>query len=174
MLTPLLFAAIAIGAAAVPGRAAIPIVLAVALINVMVTNEHLARLIRFGPEPMWTDATGPLGRTHASSGASRVFVADWGIGPAVSLMMAGDSTVSNAIEPFTRHHMDPEEERRLVERLGERDALFIGHVEGRQYFPSATQLLFETAKQEGFERTSEAVIPDSHGRHVFEVYRFHR
>lgn len=179
-LWPLLAAFLAIGLAAVfpPGRAgAVACGLVCAVVagsNVAVTNEYLARLIRFGPEPMWTDAVFPLAAELRASGARYVHPADWGIGDPVKLLTAGSVIVEDAVQPIMRQELDEEERRRLLERLEHPDAVFVGYVEGRRYFPRAAELLDQAAREAGYARRRARIIEDRRGRPVFELFRFVR
>lgn len=177
-LWPLLAAFLAIGLAAVfpPGRAgAVGCGIVCALVagsNVAVTNEYLARLIRFGPQPMWTDAVFALAEEVRASGARYVHPADWGIGDPVKLLTAGAVIVEDAVQPIMRQELDEQERRRLLERLEHPDALFVGYVEGRRYFPRAGELLDQAAREAGYARRQIRVIEDRRGRPVFEVFEF--
>jgi 4-amino-4-deoxy-L-arabinose transferase-like glycosyltransferase len=177
-LWPLLAAFLAIGlAAAFPaGRAgALGCGLVCALAagsNVAVANEHLARLIRFGPQPLWTDAVFPLAEEIRAAGVRYVHPADWGIGDVVKLLTAGAVVVEEAVQPVMRQELDEDERRRLLERVARPGALFAGHVEGRRYFPRANDLLDQAAREAGFTRQRIGLVEDSRGRPVFELFRF--
>ena len=179
-LWPLLHAFLAIGLAAVfpsgrKGAAACGLVCALAAgSNVLVTNEYLARLIRFGPGPLWTDAVYPLAEKIRQVDARYVHPADWGMGDAVKLLAAGAVTVEDAIQPITRQELDEEERRRVLERVERPGALSIGYVEGRQTFPTAGRLLDQAAQEAGFTRRTVSIVPDRRGRPVFELFRYSR
>ncbi|MCW5978237.1 MAG: glycosyltransferase family 39 protein [Bryobacteraceae bacterium] len=140
--------------------------------NVLVTNEYLARLVRFGPEPLWTDAVFPLAGYIERAGVPQVYVADWGMGDTLRLLFHGKIQLGNAIEPFTRTAMDDEERRHVHERLARTDSLFVAYAEGRKVFPQAEQLVFRLAGEAGYRREMPTVIHDRRGRPVFEAYRF--
>lgn len=178
MLWPLLYGIIGIGLASIrfPRRIGVAlagiIVAVVSVSNALVTNEHLARLVRFGPEPLWTDAVFPLTTYLEQSGAPLVYASDWGMGDTLRLLFDGKIQLGNSIEPFSRTAMDDEERRHIHERIERTDALFVGYSGARKVFPQAEQLLFQVAGQAGYRREVLKVVQDSHGRPVFEVYRF--
>ncbi len=177
-LWPLLSAFVAVGLAAIfpAGRAGALACGAVCILaagsNAVVTNEYLARLIRFGPEPLWTDAVFPLAEEIRASGAGYVHPADWGIGDPVKLLAAGKVIVEDAVQPIMRQELDQEERRRVLERVARPDALFVGYVEGRRYFPRAGELLDQAAREAGFTRRTIGLAGDGRGRPVFELFRF--
>jgi hypothetical protein len=177
-LWPLLAAFLAIGlAAAFPtGRAgALGCGIVCSLVagsNIAVTNEYLARLIRFGPQPPWTDAVFALAEEIRAAGARYVHPVDWGIGDPVKLLLAGQARVEDAVQPIMRQELDDDEQRRLLERLQHPGAVFVAYVEGRRYFPRAGELLDYAARQAGFVRRQIRTVADRRGRPVFEVFRF--
>lgn len=180
MLWPLLHGFLALGLAALGDlrpwglRVSAVLVLTAASSNVLAINEHLARLIRFGPERMWTDAVFDLAVRVRASGARYFHPADWGMGDQVRLLTAGAVLVEEAVQPFSRESLDEEERRRVLERIERQEALFARYVPGWAYFPAAAHLLEETARQEGFEPVSVELVRDRRGRPVFELFRFRR
>jgi hypothetical protein len=179
-LWPLLYAIVAAGLASItcPRRLGLwlgsAIVAITAVSNVLVTNEHLARLLRFGPEPLWTDAVFPLTEVLQRSGIPQVYAADWGMGDTLRVLFNGKIQLGNAIEPFMRTVMEDEERRHIHERLERADALFVGYTNGRKVFPRAEQLLFQVAEETGYRREVVNIVRDANRRPVFEVYRFSR
>ena len=179
-LWPLLYGIIAVGLASIVSPRRVAVVLSsvivgiVAVSNVIVTNEHLARLIRFGPEPLWTDAVFPLTKYLQSSGVPQVYAGDWGMGDTLRLLFDGKIQLGNAIEPFSRTSMEDEERRHINERLERTDALFVGYASGRKVFAQAEQLVLQVAEEAGYRREVVKTIHDANGRHVFDVYRFLR
>lgn len=178
MLWPFLHAFLALGLAAVASsqrwsaRICALLVLFAASLNALATNEHLARLVRFGPERMWTDAIFGLADRVRTSGARYFHPADWGMGDQVRLLTAGGVIVEEAVQPFGRESLDEEERRRVLERIERPDALFARYEPGWAYFPAATRLLEETAQEAGFEAVRIATVRDRRGRPVFELFRF--
>lgn len=142
--------------------------------NMLVTNEHLARLVRFGPGLMFTDAVYPLSDYIRQSTARQVYAADWGMGDTLKLLLDDKTALGNAIEPFSRLEMDASERRRVLERMARSDAVFVGYTQGNEMFPAAKQLLLRCAREAGFRREVLEVVRDRNGRPIFEVYRFRR
>lgn len=178
MLWPFVHAFLAVGLAAVASvsrrvaRLCAFVVLLAASMNALATNEYLARLIRYGPERMWTDAIFELAHRVRDSGARYFHPADWGMGDQVRLLTAGSIVVEEAVQPFSRESLDEEERRLVLERIGRRDAVFARYVPGWGYFPAAIRLLEETAREAGFELAPIGIVQDRRGRPVFELFAF--
>jgi 4-amino-4-deoxy-L-arabinose transferase-like glycosyltransferase len=178
MLWPFLHAFLAVGLAAVASfsrwaaRLCALLVLSAATMNALATNEHLARLVRFGAERMWTDAIFELAERVRASGARYFHPADWGMGDQVRLLAAGGVMVEEAVQPFSRESLDEEERRRVLERVERPDAIFARYVPGWGYFPAAACLLEEAAREAGFEPAPIGIVQDRRGRPVFELFAF--
>jgi len=178
MLWPLVHAFLALGLAAAAGLCrsvaylCAVLVLFAASFNALAINEHLARLVRFGPERMWTDAVFDLAERVRATGARYFHPADWGMGEQVRLLTAGTIIVEEAVQPFSRESLDEEERRHILERIERQDGVFARYVSGWTYFPAAGRLLEQTARQEGFEPVSVELVRDRRGRAVFELFRF--
>lgn len=178
MLWPFLHGFLAVGLAAVASssrwaaRLCAVLVLSAASMNVLATNEHLARLVRFGGERMWTDAIFELADRVGGSGVRYFHPADWGMGDQVRLLAAGGVIVEEAVQPFSRESLDEEERRRVLERVERRDAVFARYVPGWAYFPAAARLLEEAAREAGFELAPIGIVQDRRGRPVFELFAF--
>jgi hypothetical protein len=52
------------------------------------------------------------------------------------------------------------------------DYIFINHTKDFTFFPGVNDKLVKYAADNGYRREIMAVIPDSNGRPVYEVYRF--
>ncbi len=157
-------------------RAAAPLCAAVVLMvaggNVLVFNEHLAGLIRYGPTTFWTDATQPLAVSLRRLQPAIVYAADWGMGDTLRAYLGRKVPVANAIEPFTRRELDGAERQQILKRMSFPGALFVGYTEGREVFPIAKQLLAEQAAETGFRKELLEIVCDSRGRPTFEIYSF--
>ncbi len=179
LLLPYLIAFIAVSFAAAldrlkRGRLVLAVVVtgAIAASNLLVVNEHLAGLIRYGAAPMWTDAIYPLTEAVRRIRPANVFVADWGMGDGLRMFLKGRPPVDNAINPFGREQLDDREREQILERAAVANGLFISHAGGREVFPVSQHLAEACAEQGGFRREPVGVIHDSRGREVFELYRY--
>ena len=54
------------------------------------------------------------------------------------------------------------------------DAVFIAHTRGNAFFPASNQRFESEAAARGYRKELVRTVDDSHGRHVFEVYRLRR
>ncbi len=148
------------------------VVLAVVVSNVLLWNTYFAGLIRFGPGPMWSDATYPLADRLREAQPGIVYAADWGMGDTLRMFLQGRIPMGNAIEPFYRDTLDPVERAHVVKRLEQPGAVFVSYADGRDTFPKAKRMVDQVARESGFRRESVATVRDRRGRPVFEIYRY--
>jgi hypothetical protein len=172
------FAAVAL-AAAMPVRTAamrrwavVAVAALVAASNMLLMNECLAGLIRFGPSPMWSDAVYPLAKSIEESWPEVVYVADWGMGDSLRMFLGHRVKVENAIEPFHRQELDEDERHRIVERIERPASVFVSYTDPRDMFPTAKRLLKQGAAEAGYDIEMIEVVHDRRGRAVFEIFRF--
>jgi len=140
--------------------------------NVLVMNEYLAGLIRFGPGRMWTDAVYPLAEVLKKRQPPIIYAADWGMGDTLRMLLEGKTPVAGAVEPFNRRQLDKFETEQVRKRLAEPGALFVSFVSGKETFPQARRLVLRCAEQAGYRRELLEVVRDRRGRPVFEIARY--
>jgi Dolichyl-phosphate-mannose-protein mannosyltransferase len=139
-------------------------------INVVVLNEHLARLIDGGSTTVWTDAIYPLSDKLRDTRATRVYVADWGILNSLRVLNRGTLPLEPAPDWFLLDN-----ERKLPpEELAAKGAIFIGHTAGNEITAGTAERLESLAESAGLRRQVLETINDRYARPVFEVYRFAR
>lgn len=147
-------------------------VLAVAGSNVLVLNEYLAGLARYGPARMWTDAVYPLAAYLERTQPGIVYVADWGMGDTLRFYLKDETPLGNAIEPFFRKELDERESGQIIARVSHPGSVFVSYTDGWDMFPQAKKLASECAAAAGYRRETLQLIRDRQGRAVFEIYRF--
>lgn len=146
------------------------VVLFLAATNLLLLNQYFYQLARFGPAGGWTDAiyglSGEIGRKQPA----QVVVADWGLLNPLALLQQGKLNMAFAGEQF----LSPAEseaqkawDRGLLER-----GLWMGHTDDFQIFPGVNNRIAQAAATAGYRKEVIEVIPDRHGRSVFEIYRF--
>ena len=66
-----------------------------------------------------------------------------------------------------------EEERAMLQRMMSKpDHIFINHTKDFEFFQGVNDKLVKYAAAAGYRREIQAVIADSYGRPVYEVYHF--
>lgn len=154
---PHAFAAVTL-AAAIPSRAALTAITAVATLSCAAVNGHnYSMLHERGTYPPWSDAIYPLARYLNETNPPHVFVNDWGILDQVRLLSAGRLRVDNSLD------LPPE---RYVTRA---DAVFVEHTDQWESIQGANARLRSVA---GYRAQTLETISDSKGRPIFRVYRF--
>ena len=58
--------------------------------------------------------------------------------------------------------------------LSDPDSVFVGHVREREVFQGVDERLDRFAESAGYRKQMVTVVPDSHGRPIFELFRFTR
>ena len=145
------------------GRAGIPALAAVLAVlmasGLLVTNEYRVLIVRNGGSQNWTDAILRLAGYMQGVPSTYVFCMDWGIGDSMRLLSRGKLPLRVGPDPATRPALKP-------------DQVFINHTTEFTFFPGVNDKLVNYAAAAGYRREVMAVIPDSNGRPVYEVYRF--
>lgn len=152
-------------------RAATAVALVLVAMNLLVVNEYLAELDRNGAAGNFSDA---LFRLYAEIPDSNrpVYVTDWGIANTLSMFHEGHLVVRSGLglfQPETPTKTDREIIKRIME---DPDAVFIGHVQERETMKGVNDHADREAALIGRRKQMIEIIDDSHGRPVFEVFRF--
>ncbi len=134
--------------------------------NLLVTNQYLSQLIRYGQSVTWTDAIYNLSdslRAHDND----IYVTDWGLFDQLIMLHEGRLAVQMVARA------DGEFEDGQVDRmLADQRAMFVTHVRDKRFFPKTDEHLESAAAALGYQRQVLATVADTKGRPVFEVYRF--
>lgn len=142
--------------------------------NLLVTNQHVAQLIERGPGLVWTDAIDPLADALLQTPAQRVYVMDWGVFDTLRLLGQGKLPLWVGGDSFNPEGMTPERRREADQALSMDGAVFVGHTEGNEIFAAHTAQLKAYAEAAGYRKETLNVVPDRHGRPIFEIYRWTR
>ncbi len=150
------------------GRAGLAIlVVLIALIcgsALLVTNEHLAQLVRNGPTAIWTDAIQPLASEPVVLRAARVYCMDWGILDSLRLLDRGRlPLVFGPDQAFAGNG---------AEMMRQPNAVFVGHSAGTEFIQGVAAQMEKAAAASGYAKQVLREIRDRHGRPVFEIYRY--
>jgi hypothetical protein len=158
------------------GRAGIP-VLASALVVLLgsglaVMNEYYAQAVRNGGAMAWNDAIFPLSNYMKGAASRSVFCLDWGFLDTLRMLSDGKLPVRVGAEPISKPELSVQDHRQLNEMISQPDNVFLTHTKDFEFDRGVSGRLIEYAANAGFQRETLAVISDSYGRPVFEVYRF--
>ena len=160
------------------GRAGIPalaVVLAVLMVSgLLVTNEYHFLMMRNGGSQNWTDAIFRLSEYMKRVTPSNVYCVDWGIMDSMRLLSRGELPLRVGTDPITKPVFDDQDREFLARTISGSGHVFINHTKEFEFFTGVNDKLVKYAADAGYRREVMAVIPDSHGRPVYEVYRFAR
>jgi hypothetical protein len=158
------------------GRAGIPAVAcltaALTLSGALVMNEYFAQMLRYGGAKAWTDAIFPLSRYMKDDPAHWAFALDWGIADQLRLLHRGRLHIAVGTDQVSKPAITAEDRPYLDQMVGTPGNLFIAHTPDFEFFPGNSAKLTQYAAASGYRREVLAVIPDSNGRNVYEVYKF--
>jgi hypothetical protein len=155
------------------GIAAVGVALVVMIgSNLLVTNEYYALAIRNGGSMNWTDAIFRLSDYLKNDRRDEIYCVDWGILDSLRLLSSGKMPLRVGTDPINNAELNSDD-REFVERMvSTPDHLFINHTKDFEFFPGVNDKLVKFARDAGYRREIQAVIPDGNGRPVYEVYRF--
>ena len=155
------------------GIPALAVVLAVLMVSaLLVTNEYRCVILRNGGSRGWTDAIFRLADYFKGVSQGNLFCEDWGIMDNLRLLSRGKLPLVVGTDPFTRPARNDNEREFLANAISNPDCIFINHTRDFEFFEGANDHFVKYAADAGYRRQVIAVIPDSYGRPVYEVYRF--
>lgn len=140
--------------------------------SVLVTNEHLAQLIRHGPGPVWSDAIQPLAERLKGTPASHVVVTDWGMLDSLRLLRRGRLPLHQVIDLASKDSLDEEDRRTLAWVLHLPAPIFVGYTPQNESVPGSGARIAAHAAAAGYSKQMLYTVSDRHRRPVFEVFRF--
>jgi 4-amino-4-deoxy-L-arabinose transferase-like glycosyltransferase len=138
--------------------------------NLLVLNQYLAQFERFGPSRDFTDALFPL--QQALPSGSNVYVVDWGMYNTLLWSRSNGVLLHTGNEPFMEDQMSAPQLKQALAMLGDRDAVYLGHVAEKEVFQGVEARLEKFAATRGLRRQLIRTIDDSNGRPMFELFRF--
>jgi hypothetical protein len=158
------------------GRVGIPAVAGisavVAISSALVLNEYFVKAFRNGGAPFWTDGIYSLSRYLEDQPVSWVIALDWSIADQIRLLHRGRILAGVGTDEVSKDPMTTEDREIVARMLGIRDALYVAHTPQFEIIKGGNEKLTKYAASTGYRRETVAVIPDSYGRNVYEVYRF--
>jgi hypothetical protein len=138
--------------------------------NLLLTNQYLYQLARYGSIRGWTDAIYPLAQELRSLPASQVVVDDWGIVNPLAVLDRGKLPLVIVDDDFLapgRGTAQLDWDRRLLEQ-----GLWVGHTPAYREFVAVDERVMRAASAAGFRKRVLKLVSDSHGRDTFEIFRF--
>jgi len=160
------------------GRAGVPAVAAflalMTITGLLVTNEYYTRMMRNGGGINWTDAIFRLSDYMKTTNAKFVFSVDWGIMDSLRMLNRGKLPLAVGTDPISKPELNDADREYLGEMIGKPEHVFLNHTKDFEFMEGVNAKLVKYAEDAGYRRIVEAVIPDSNGRPVYEVYRFVR
>jgi hypothetical protein len=155
------------------GIPALAVVLTTMIVSgALVTNEYFALAIRNGGAQNWTDAIFRLSDYMKGLSSDYVFCVDWGILDSLRLLNHGSLKVSVGTDPISKRELTEVDREYLQQMISNPGNIFINHTQDFEFFPGVNDKLVKYAAGAGLDRQIMAVIPDSNGRPVYEVYHF--
>lgn len=134
--------------------------------NVLTTVAYFSQFALHGATVAWTDAIYPLSDSLDEKKQAWIGLVDWGYLNPLALLHNG------RLRLFV---VNPDLEPAALETiLRSRDYLFIQHTADKQLFPGINERFRAVAERQGYSQRLERTVADSHGRPVFEVFRFYR
>ncbi|MGD0436716.1 MAG: glycosyltransferase family 39 protein [Bryobacteraceae bacterium] len=174
---PHLFMAVAFAEASLQWRTAGRWAIAVVVIylaaqNLLLTNQYLYQLVRYGSPHSWTDAIYPLSDELGRMRAPQIVIEDWGILNPLVLLQKGtlpmiivdDAFLSPGLSGALRNY-----HRGLLE-----SALWVGHTPAYQEMAGTNRKILEAASSAGFRKELIETISDREGRAAFEIFGFRK
>jgi 4-amino-4-deoxy-L-arabinose transferase-like glycosyltransferase len=172
MVIAVVFAAASrrLGAAGIPALAVILVVLMGG--SLLVTNEYHALMVRNGGSLNWTDAIFRLSEYLKGSDPEGIYCVDWGMMDSLRLLSRGKLPLRVGTDPINKPQLDDADRDFLARVIAEPGNLYVNHTKDFEFFTGINDKLITLAETLGYARRVVAVIPDSNGRPVYEVYQF--
>ncbi|MEX2262087.1 MAG: glycosyltransferase family 39 protein [Bryobacteraceae bacterium] len=139
--------------------------------NLLVINTFYAQMVRNRGSLNWSDAIHPLAQTMRTVKADLVFIVDWGMLESLRLLSRGTLPLREG-DLSGGEPLDEDSLREFRRRVAHPSYVFVGHTEGREFFPGRTKQLVSIAQEIGYEPEMLHVIRESSGMPIFEVFRF--
>ncbi len=169
---PILFAAVAL--ARIPWRLGAVVAGGVIVMNLLVINQHVYQLERYGSWDSFTDAIFPLSDGFDDASPEPVYAADWGIFDSLRLLHQGRLNLRVTTAPEDPAALTEAERRDLDYLLEGSPGVVVGHVPDREVFHGSAERLAKAAEAAGYRKEVLRTVADRNGRPVFEIYRFVR
>jgi hypothetical protein len=139
-------------------------------VNLLVTNQHYAQLVRNGAAGVWTDAIFKLPPALKRMEAAQIYAVDWGLFDNLRLLSRGTLPMEVGGEPL-KENPEPQDWEALRRQLSSPGAVFLEWVDGREPTPGMNARLLRMAAQVGYALVPVERIEDRNGRPAFLILR---
>ncbi len=146
------------------------VVLYLAAGSLLVTNQYLYRLARYGPAAVWSDGIYQLSDEVGRMKTSLVVIDDWGMLNQLVLFHHGQLPLEFAGDDFLSPQAGNDANKWDLTRL--QQGLWVGHTAAMELFAGANARIVKAAAGAGLQKEVIKVISDRHGRPTFEIFRF--
>ena len=143
------------------------------VMNLLVLNQYVFLLEKFGTGRDFSDAIFPLVREVAGQKDRTIWVTDWGMFNSMVLLGSGHGDLRTGNEPFMDDRMSENSLKQALSMTHEGD-LFVDHVPGKEVFEGVRKRLDRFMRLKGLEPEVVETIPDSNGRPVYEIFRLRK
>jgi hypothetical protein len=126
-------------------------------------------LLRHGPTIPWTNADAALASKLSELGAKRAVTADWGIANVIAVRSSDRIAVDEQVFNLNGGKFD----REHFETCKAPECWIVSHVPQSPLLPKASQLLRNSLDADGFQRSNESTVIDTHGTPTFLVFAVH-
>jgi hypothetical protein len=140
--------------------------------NLAVLNNYYAAMVRNGGAVNWSDAIFALSGSLKNAPRQEFYCVDWGIMASLHLLNRGQLPLLVGSEQLSHPEWSQQDRDQLRAMVSDPGHIFLTHAPGFEFFKGYTARLVSFANSAGFRRETLSVIPDTHGRPTFEVYRF--
>lgn len=151
-------------------RVAMAIGIVIIAMNLLVDGEYIRELDENGAAGNFTDALFPL-----SSGipdGPPIYVIDWGMANTIAMFHEGRALVRPVDSLFRTAAPDANQSGTIKIVLTDPEAIFVGHVPEREVMKEVRPNLDRAVAALGRHKQMIRIIYDSHGRAVFEIFKF--
>lgn len=143
------------------------LVTSVCLLNLVVISTWYTNLLRNGGNVAWSDAIYPATDALERMPKERVCMVEWGMLDNVRALLEGNVSLCVTADPA-----NPNERDDALWQINAPGTIFITHSRAQETEPGRTERLVKFAAERGYRRTPVQTFADSHGRPVFEIFRF--
>jgi 4-amino-4-deoxy-L-arabinose transferase-like glycosyltransferase len=138
--------------------------------NLLLTNQYLYQLARYGSPRNWTDAIYQLSDELGRMRPPQIVIADWGIINPLVLLQRGTLPLTIVDTGFLSPQESDAARNWDLGRLEQ--GLWVGHTPAYREFVQVNDDVLKVASAAGFQKEMIKVVSDSHGRPAFEIFRF--
>ncbi len=154
--------------------AAVVVVAAVSMQQLLTINRYVASFLTEGFPATWSDAIFGLSSVLRTQTAHRMEAVDWGIANALLLLSRGQVNPGERTTCLAESRSAARPDCGFPALMADPSTLFIRHTSGNEAFAGNNQHLERIAAANGYGWVIDRQINDSRGRPVFQILHFER